>query len=245
MKRIKENKVKKTGSKRYKAFLEQAERGKVYTLDESIDKLKTFHRNKFDETVELAVRLGVDIKKLQQPIRNTVVLPHGVGKPVKILVFADGEDVDKAKQAGADYVGGQELVGKIKAGFLDFDNVVATPDMMKIVSPLGKVLGPRGLMPNPKSGTVTKDIKNIIAELKKGRIDFKMDKDGNLHIPVGKISFEREKLIENAGVALNAIFAVKPAYVKGNYIRSASLSLTMSPSLKINVSEMYQEVAAD
>ncbi|MBN1444723.1 MAG: 50S ribosomal protein L1 [Candidatus Omnitrophica bacterium] len=235
----------KSGGKRYRALSEGVEKGKVYKLDESIDKLKSFHKSKFDETVELAIRLGVDVKKLTQPVRNSVVLPHGVGKPVRILVFAAGEDVDKAKQAGADIVGGQELADKVKEGFLDFDNVVATPDMMKTVSPLGKVLGPRGLMPNPKSGTVTKDIQNIIAELKKGRIDFKMDKDGNLHIPVGKVSFDRDKLVENTSAALNAVFAVKPASVKGNYVRSASLSLTMSPSLQIDVSELSQESAAE
>ena len=237
--------MKKSGSKKHRALLEGIEKGKVYKLDESIDKLKSFHKSKFDETVDLAIRLGVDVKKLAQPVRNSVVLPHGVGKPVRVLVFAAGEDVDKAKQAGADYVGGPELAEKIKGGFLDFDSVVATPDMMKVVSPLGKVLGPRGLMPNPKSGTVTKDIQNIIAELKKGRIDFKMDKDGNLHIPVGKVSFDSGKLAENASAALNAVFAVKPASVKGNYIRSASLSLTMSPSLQIDVSGMSQESAAE
>jgi len=237
--------VKKSGSKKYRALLEGIEKGKVYKLDESIDKLKSFHKSKFDETVDLAIRLGVDVKKLAQPVRNSVVLPHGVGKPVRVLVFAAGEDVDKAKQAGADYGGGPELAEKIKGGFLDFDNGVATPDMMKVVSPLGKVLGPRGLMPNPKSGTVTKDIQNIIAELKKGRIDFKMDKDGNLHIPVGKISFDSGKLAENTSAALDAVFAVKPASVKGNYIRSASLSLTMSPSLPIDVSGMFQESAAE
>jgi len=150
-----------------------------------------------------------------------------------------------ANKSGADYVGGQELAEKIKSGFLDFDNVVATPDMMKVVSPLGKILGPRGLMPNPKSGTVTRDVENIISELKKGRIDFKMDKDGNLHIPVGKVSFDREKLIENINTALDSVMVVKPASLKGNYIRSASLSLTMSPSIKLDCNKVFQKFAVD
>lgn len=240
-----EIKVKKSG-KKYRALLDEIgeEKNKLHNLDEAVDRLKTFHKRKFDETVELSIRLGVDVKKLQQPVRNSVVLPNGVGKPVRVLVFAAGEDVERANKAGADYVGGQELVEKVKNGFLDFDNVVATPDMMKVVSPLGKILGPRGLMPNPKSGTVTKDIEGIVSELKKGRIDFKMDKDGNLQIPVGKISFDREKLVENINTALNAVVAVKPSSVKGNYLRSVSLSLTMSPSVKLNCSEISQEVTA-
>lgn len=235
--------MKKSG-KKYRALLEAGEKGnKLHNIDEAVDKLKPFHKRKFDETVELSMHLGVDVKKLQQPVRNSVVLPNGAGKSVRILVFATGEDVERAKNTGADYVGGQELAEKVKNGFLDFDSVVATPDMMKIVSPLGKVLGPRGLMPNPKSGTVTKDIENIISELKKGRIDFKMDKDGNLHIPVGKISFDKIKLIENITAALNSVMAVKPSSVKGKYIRSASLSLTMSPSVKLDCNKIFQEVA--
>jgi large subunit ribosomal protein L1 len=237
--------MKKSG-KKYRSILEEVGDGKdkLLKLSDAVERLKTFHKRKFDETVELSINLGVDVKKLQQPVRNSVVLPNGVGKSVKVLVFAAGEDVERANKAGADYVGGQELVEKIKGGFLDFDSVVATPDMMKTVSPLGKVLGPRGLMPNPKSGTVTKDVEGIVSELKKGRIDFKMDKDGNLHIPVGKISFDSGKLAENISTALNAVVAVKPSSVKGNYLRSVSLSLTMSPSVKLDCSNISQEVAA-
>lgn len=237
--------MKKSG-KKYRALLDETgkEKDKLLKIDQAVDRIKKFHNRKFDETVELSIRLGVDLKKLQQPVRNSVVLPNGVGKPVRVLVFAAGEDVERATKAGADYVGGQELAEKVKGGFLDFDNVVATPDMMKTVSPLGKILGPRGLMPNPKSGTVTKDIDGIITELKKGRIDFKMDKDGNLHIPVGKVSFDSTKLVENVSTALNAVVAVKPPSVKGNYLRSVSLSLTMSPSVKLDCSEISQEAAA-
>ncbi len=239
-----DRKVKKAG-KRYKLLLEEMgeEKNNLHSIEKAVDRLKTFHKRKFDETVELSIHLGIDLKKLQQPVRNSVVLPSGVGKPVRVLVFASGEDVEKAKQAGADYVGGQELAEKVKNGFLDFDSVVATPDMMKIVSPLGRVLGPRGLMPNPKTGTVTRDLANIISELKKGRIDFKMDKDGNLHVPAGKISFDREKLIENIKAILSAVIAVRPSSVKGNYIRSAALSLTMSPSVKLDCNKIFREGA--
>lgn len=229
-------------SKRYKGLLDKLEdKDKLYDIEEAAEKVKSLHGSKFDETVELSINLGLDTKKLQQPVRNSVVLPHGAGKSVRILVFASGEDAIKAKNAGADYVGEQDLVDKIKGGFLDFDAVVATPDMMKMVAPLGKVLGPRGLMPNPKTGTVTKDVENIISELQKGRIDFKMDKDGNLHIPVGKVSFEKEKLVENIKAAFNAVMAVKPSTAKSNYIRSSALSLTMSPSLNLGVNKILQE----
>lgn len=237
--------MKKTG-KKYRALLDEMSenKDKLFKVDQAAEIIKKFHNRKFDETVELSIRLGVDVKKLSQPVRNSVVLPNGVGKPVRVLVFAAGEEVTKATKAGADHVGGQDMVEKIKGGFLDFDSVVATPDMMKVVSPLGKILGPRGLMPNPKSGTVTKDIEGIVSELKKGRIDFKMDKDGNLHIPVGKVSFDSAKLSENIIAALNAVMAVKPSSVRGSYLRSVSLSLTMSPSIKLDCSEIVQDVAA-
>lgn len=231
-------------SKKYKSLLDSLEdKNKLYDIGEAVDIIKGFHKSKFDETVELSINLGLDVKKLQQPVRNSVVLPHGAGKSVKILVFASGEDAIKAKNSGADYVGEEDLVEKIKGGFLDFDAVVATPDMMKIVSPLGKILGPRGLMPNPKTGTVTRELDKIIDELKKGRVDFKMDKDGNLHIPVGKVSFEKEKLVENIGAAFNAVFAVKPPSAKSNYVRSSSISLTMSPALKVAPNKILQETA--
>jgi len=232
----------KTRGKKYKE-MEKEKEGKLYGLDEAVDKLKKMAgKRKFDETVDMAIHLGIDVKKLQQPVRGTLILPHGSGKSVKVLVFATGEDVEKAKEAGADYIGGEELAEKIKSGFMDFDNVVATPDMMKVVSPLGKILGPRGLMPNPKSGTVTKDIKGIVTELKKGRIEFRMDKDGNLHIPVGKASFTKERLIENINTALKSVISARPSNAKGNYIRNVSLSLTMSPSLKIDIGKIFKEI---
>lgn len=233
--------MKKRG-KKYKDIEEKREK-KLYSIDEAVDALKAMSgKRKFDETVEMAIRLGIDVKKIQQPVRGSVVLPHGSGKQVKIAVFAAGEDAEKAKASGADYIGGEDLAEKIKKGFMDFDSVVATPDMMKVVSPLGKILGPRGLMPNPKSGTVTKDIQNIIAELKKGRIEFRMDRDGNIHLPVGKASFEREKLIDNINAALKAVLSSRPSSVKGNFIRSISLSLTMSPSVRVDAVKACREI---
>jgi len=228
--------------KRYSTLLEKAEKDKLYTIEEAIDKLKEMHSVKFDETVELSIKLGIDPKKLQQPIRGSVVFPYGIGKEVKILVFATGELAEKAKNAGADYVGGNELVEKIKSGWLDFDAVVSTPDMMKVVSPLGKILGPRGLMPNPKTGTVTNNVEEIVKELKKGRIDYKMDKEGNIQIPCGKISFDKEKLVENIIEAIKNVLSVKPSSVKGIYINNMYLSLTMSPSLKLNSTRILQEL---
>lgn len=233
--------MKKRG-KKYKDIEEKREK-KLYSIDEAVDALKAMSgKRKFDETVEMAIRLGIDVKKIQQPVRGSVVLPHGSGKQVKIAVFAAGEDAEKAKALGADYIGGEDLAEKIKKGFMDFDSVVATPDMMKVVSPLGKILGPRGLMPNPKSGTVTKDIQNIIAELKKGRIEFRMDRDGNINLPVGKASFEREKLIDNINAALKAVLSSRPSSVKGNFIRSISLSLTMSPSVRVDAVKACREI---
>ena len=229
-------------NKRYSSLLEKLEKDKVYDIDEAVEKLKELHSTKFDETVELSIKLGIDPKKLQQPIRGNVILPHGTGKKVKVLVFASGEMVEKAKASGADYVGGSEFVEKIKGGWLDFDAVVATPDMMKIVAPLGKILGPRGLMPNPKAGTVTNNIEEVVQELKKGRIDYKMDREGNIHIPCGKISFDKDKLVENIVEAIKSVLGVKPSTLKGTYISKMYLSLTMSPSLKLNSSKILQEL---
>jgi len=224
--------VKKT-SKRFGLLRQKIASDKTYTLEEAVQLLQNLHTVKFDETVNLAVHLGIDTKKTQQPIRGSVRLPHGTGKTVRVLVLAQGEAVEKAQKAGADYVGGQELIDKIKSGWLDFDAVVATPDMMKMVAPLGKILGPRGLMPSPKTGTVTFDVDKITSELKAGRVEFRMDRDGNIHMPVGKISFGPEKLLENINAALDAVVSSKPASVRGQYIRSITLSLTMSPGLRI------------
>jgi len=229
-------------NKRYSVLIEKLEKGKLYGIVEAVEKLKELHSTKFDETVELSIKLGIDPKKLQQPIRGSVVLPHGTGKKVKVLVFASGEVVEKAKASGADYVGGNELVEKIKNGWLDFDAVVSTPDMMKVVAPLGKILGPRGLMPNPKTGTVTNNVEEVVQELKKGRVDYRMDRDGNIHIPCGKISFDKDKLVENIIEAIKSVLNVKPSTLKGTYISKMSLSLTMSPSLKLNSSKILQEL---
>jgi len=229
-------------NKRYSVLVEKVEKDKLYSINEAVEKLKELHSTKFDETVELSIKLGIDPKKLQQPIRGSVILPHGIGKKVKVLVFASGEVVEKAKASGADYVGGNEFVEKIKGGWLDFDVVVSTPDMMKVVAPLGKILGPRGLMPNPKTGTVTNNVEEVVKELKKGRVDYKMDRDGNIHIPCGKISFDKNKLVENIVEAIKSVLSVKPSTLKGTYISKMFLSLTMSPSLKLNSSKILQEL---
>jgi large subunit ribosomal protein L1 len=221
-------------SKRYSALLEKVDRQKTYNLEEGIKVLKGLHSAKFDETVELSIKLGVDPKKLSSPIRGSVVLPHGTGKKIKVLVFATGENMKKALEAGADYVGGSELVEKIKNGWLDFDYVISTPDMMKVVAPLGKILGPRGLMPNPKTGTVTENVESAVKEAKKGKVDFKMDRDGNIHVSVGKVSFPDEKLKENIISVIASVLSVKPPGIKGTYIKSIHLSLTMSPSIKLD-----------
>lgn len=230
--------MKKT-SKRFELLRQKIASDKTYTLEEAVQLLQNLHTVKFDETVNLAVHLGIDTKKTQQPIRGSVRLPHGTGKTVRVLVLAQGEAVEKAQKAGADYAGGQELIDKIKSGWLDFDAVVATPDMMKMVAPLGKILGPRGLMPSPKTGTVTFDVDKITSELKAGRVEFRMDRDGNIHMPVGKISFGPEKLLENINAALDAVVSSKPASVRGQYIRSITLSLTMSPGLKITQGKTF------
>ncbi|HOM26484.1 MAG TPA: 50S ribosomal protein L1 [bacterium] len=229
-------------SKRYSALLEKVDRTKLYDIDEAIEVLKGLHSAEFDESVDLAIKLGVDPKKLQQPVRGSVILPNGTGKEIKVLVFASGENLKKALDSGADYAGGSEIAEKIKNGWLDFDYVIATPDMMKVVAPLGKILGPRGLMPNPKTGTVTDNIENAVKEAKKGKVDFKMDKDGNIHFSVGKISFPSDKLKENIISAILAVLSVKPQGVKGSYIKSIHLSLTMSPSVKLNANKIIQEL---
>jgi large subunit ribosomal protein L1 len=229
------------GSKRYVSLTEKRDAKKFYLLEEALEVLKNYGVSvKFDETVEVTFKLGVDVKKLQQPVRGSVNLPHGSGKNIRVLVFAQGEHAEKAKTAGADHVGGVELIDTIKGGWLDFDAVVATPDMMKNIAVLGKVLGPRGLMPNPKMGTVTFEVDQIISDLKKGRIEFKMDKDGNLQMPVGKISFSKESLRDNINAAFRAVVAAKPQGAKGTYLKTMTLSSTMSPSVRINLAKFEE-----
>ncbi len=232
----------KRRSKRYRTTCEKIEKKSLYTPEEAIAFIKANSAARFDETVDLSFHLGLDLKKLQQPVRGSVNLPHGSGKQVKVLVFAQGENVEKAKKAGADYYGGNELIEKIKNGWLDFQAVVATPDMMKNIAPLGKILGPRGLMPNPRIGTVTFEIEKIVEELKKGRVEFKMDRDGNIHIPIGKVSFSEQQLLENFYAALKAVLSAKPQGSKGVYLKSAHLSSTMGPSFPLNISKAVQEI---
>ena len=202
-------------------------------LSDAIASLSKTPRVKFDETVELHLHLNVDLKASDQGVRGTVVLPHGIGKSVKVAVFCKGDAASKAQAAGADHVGGTELIDKVAAGFMDFDVVVATPDMMRDLSKLGKVLGPRGLMPTPKAGTVTADVERAIREVKAGRVEFKSDKQGGIHLGIGKRSFAANKLVENAQHVLEAIDHAKPATVKGNLIKSLSVATTMGPGIKV------------
>ncbi len=220
-------------SKRMKKALEQVSTEKTYSLSEAIENIERFPRVKFDETVELHFMLNIDTKSSDQSIRGTVLLPHGTGKTVRIAVFCKGEQEQKAREAGADWVGAEELIEKVAKGFMDFDVVVATPDMMKDLSKLGKILGPRGLMPTPKAGTVSVDVAKAIKEVKAGKIEFKSDKQAGVHVIVGKRSFLKEKLLENATHIIEAINHAKPASVKGNLIKNISLSTTMGPGLKV------------
>jgi len=221
--------------KKYIEAKKKVDRTRRYDLREAVQMLPELSYVNFDETVDLAVRLGVDPRKPDQMVRGSVVLPHGTGKEVKVLVFAKGEKEKEAREAGADYVGGEELVEKIqKEGWLDFDRAVATPDMMKVVSRLGKILGPRGLMPSAKVGTVTFDVAKAVKEIKGGKVEYKVDKAGNVHIPVGKVSFGPEKLLENIMTVLDSIVRAKPAASKGTYLRSIALSTTMGPGIKVD-----------
>jgi len=220
-------------SKRVKKLYEGIDREKKYSLEEALDSISKSPKVKFDETVEMHLHLNVNVKASDQSVRGTVVLPHGTGKTVRIAVFCKGENEQKARDAGADHVGSSDLIEKVAGGFLDFDVVVATPDMMRDLSKLGKVLGPRGLMPTPKAGTVTNDIGKAINEVKAGKIEFKSDKQGGIHVRVGKRSFSQTQLLDNARQILDAINGAKPNSVKGNLIKSLSLSSTMGPGVKV------------
>jgi len=220
--------------KKYKEAIAKIDRLKLYELEEAIEIAKNTAYAKFDETVDAAIKLGVDPRHADQMVRGSVTLPHGTGKQVKVLVFAKGEKAKEAQEAGADYVGDSDLVSKIQGGWFDFDKVVATPDMMAEVGKLGKVLGPRGLMPNPKVGTVTNDIKKVVTDLKAGMIQYRVDKAGIVHAPVGKKSFETKKLVENFMVLLESLVKAKPASAKGQYVRSITISTTMGPGVKVD-----------
>jgi len=221
-------------SKAYSNAIKKIDKSKLYDPQEALNLVKEIATAKFDETVEVHIKLGVDPRHADQQVRGTVSLPHGTGKTRKVLVFAKGEKVKEAEQAGADYVGGEELAEKIQGGWFDFDIAVATPDMMGVVGKLGKILGPRGLMPNPKSGTVTFDIERTINELKAGRIEYRVDKTSIIHAPIGRVSFEVEKLQENLNAFAEALIKAKPAAAKGQYMRSVSICSTMGPGIKIN-----------
>lgn len=220
-------------SKKMKAMAGQFDKEKIYSLEEAVENISKFPTVKFDETVELHFSLNIDSKSSDQVVRGTVVLPHGSGKKVRIAVFCKGELDKKAKEAGADYVGAEELIEKVANGFMDFDVVVAAPDMMRDLSKLGKILGPRGLMPTPKAGTVTMDVARAIKEIKGGKIEFKADKQGGIHVGVGKRSFSKEQVTENARHLIEAINHTRPSSVKGNLIKNISLSTTMGPGLKV------------
>jgi large subunit ribosomal protein L1 len=223
----------KARSKKYKQAITSVDKNKVYNLEEAVSTLKKMPPLKFDPSVDLAIQLNVDPKKSEQLLRGTVVLPHGTGKTKRIAVFCKGEAESKAKESGADFVGGQELIDKVAGGWLDFDVAVSSPEMMKDLSKLGKVLGPKGLMPSPKTGTVTNNIAQAVKELKAGKVEFKTDKQGGIHLAIGKLSFEDNKLIDNIKTLLSAVKSNRPPSIKGNLINSVSLSTTMSPGLKV------------
>ena len=225
--------MKKHG-KKYRAAAEKIEPGRKYNLDEAVTKLKEVAFAKFDETVELTVWLGVDPRKADQLVRGTIVLPHGIGKSKIVLVIAQGDKIKEAEEAGADLVGGQDMVDKIKGGWLEFDAVIATPDMMRLVGGLGKVLGPRGLMPNPKTGTVTVDVKTAVQETKAGKVEYRVDKTGVIHVGVGKVSFDADKIRDNARALLEAVVKAKPSTAKGKYVKKVNLAATMSPGVLID-----------
>ena len=227
--------------KKYLEARKKVNREAKYSLEEALDLLKETAQAKFDETVEVALRLGVDPKYPDQQVRGSVVLPHGTGRTVRVLVFAKGEKAKEGQDAGADFVGAEDLVAKVQGGWLDFDKAVATPDMMGAVGKIGKILGPRGLMPNPKVGTVTFDVARAVRDLKGGKVEFKVDKTGTLHAGIGKVSFGKEKIRENFLTFFEAILKAKPSAAKGTYIRTLALSTTMGVGIRLNASVLQAE----
>jgi large subunit ribosomal protein L1 len=226
-------------AKRGKKYLEAVklvDRSKAYSVTEAIELVKKTNIAKFDATVEVAFRLGVDPKKADQQIRGAVVLPHGTGKVQRVLVFAKGEKAKEAEAAGADYVGDTDYINKIQQGWFEFDVIVATPDMMGEVGKLGRILGPKGLMPNPKTGTVTFDVAKAVKEIKAGKVEYRVDKAGNIHVPIGKISFDNEKLVDNFTTIYETILKVKPAAAKGTYVKNVTVASTMGPGIKVDPS---------
>ncbi len=227
-------------SKRYKERAKLVDRNRYYALAEAIDTLKQYPKSKFDESVELNFQLGLDLKQSEGVVRGTVSLPHGSGKKVKVLCFCKGEGANDARTAGADYVGAEDLIEKIQGGWLDFDVVVAHPDMMRDISKLGRVLGPKGLMPSPKTGTVTISVGKAVQEVKKGKIEVKSDKTGGLHVACGKLSFPAEALVENAKAVIKTVADLKPASAKGDYLRSIGISSTQGPGLRLQLSTLLK-----
>src|SRR3954454_3385132 len=225
--------MKKHG-KKYRAAAEKIEAGRKHNLEEAVAKVKEVSFAKFDETVELTMWLGVDPRKADQLVRGTIVLPNGLGRSKSVLVIAQGEKIREAEEAGADFIGGEDMVARIKGGWTDFDAVIATPDMMRSVGQLGKILGPRGLMPNPKTGTVTFDVRTAVQETKAGKVEYRVDKTGVIHVPVGKVSFDLDKLQDNTKVLIDAVVKAKPSTAKGKYVKKVNLASTMSPGVLLD-----------
>ena len=224
--------------KRYKAALAGIDRRAHYSIEDAISLLKEMPAPKYDQTVEMAIRLGVDPRQADQQIRGTVMLPHGLGKTIRVVVFAKGEQAAAAETAGADVVGTDDLAERINGGWTDFDVAIAAPDMMSVVGRLGRILGPRGLMPNPKSGTVTPDVARAVAEAKAGRVEYRADRNGNVNAPVGRMSFEEDSLVENARTLFDTILRARPSSAKGQYVRSVTLATTMGPGVRIDRSSV-------
>lgn len=228
--------------KKKKAVREKIDLTKEYSLEDAVSLVKESSYAKFDESIDLAVNLGIDPRKSDQMVRGAVVLPHGIGKKIRVLVFAKGEKEKEAIDAGADYVGSEDLVEKISKGWLDFDKTVATPDIMGLVGKLGKILGPRGLMPNPKLGTVTFDIAKAVKEIKAGKVEYRAEKAGIVHVPIGKVSFDSKKLRENVKAIIESIVKAKPATSKGKYLKKLSISSTMGPGISVDITSLGKEV---
>jgi large subunit ribosomal protein L1 len=228
--------------KRYKEVLKVYDKTLLYSADEAMDLVKKTASAKFDETIEAHIKLGVDSRHADQQVRGAVVLPHGTGKIVRVLVFAKGDKADEAKRADADYVGAEDLAAKIQnENWYEFDTVVATPDMMPVIGRLGRILGPKGLMPNPKAGTVTMDVERAVKDIKAGKIEYRLDKTNIIHVPIGKASFEKEKLLDNFRTLLDAIIKAKPAAAKGQYLRSVVLASTMGPGVKVHPARIIEQ----
>ena len=229
-------------SKKYQKNMEKIDRTRQYALSEGIQLLKTFENSSFNDTVELSLRLALDTRHSDQQVRGTAVLPHGTGKVVRVLVLTQGESAREAEEAGADFVGSDEYIQKIQEGWLDFDVAIATPDMMRGVGKLGRILGRRGLMPNPKSGTVTQDVGKAVRDAKAGRIEFRTDRGGNIQVPIGKVAFSAEQLEENSQTFLDTIVRLRPSGAKGQYIHSLTLSSTMSPGIRVDQQAIMTEI---